>query len=260
MRSRIWRTPPGRTTSRRSRAVQDHIVIDRRFRGPPDSGNGGYSCGTLGTLIDGAAEVTLRMPPPLDTPLVIENQDGDAIVATHHGKIVIEARPTTIDAVVPPSVSLADAEKAASNYEGFDNHAFPACFVCGPERPEGDGLRIFPGALGTDGACAAPWIPTASVADSDGMVRPEVVWAALDCPTGWATYYAAPDGDLALLGRLTARILLPIEAGTTYVCAAWASGSEGRKHFATGAVISPEGTIHAASHAVWVELKGDRRS
>ena len=195
------------------------------------------------------------MPPPLDTPLLIEKQDGGAIVATHDGKIVIEARPTTIDAVVPHAVSLADAEKAATDYEGFDNHAFPACFVCGPDRAEGDGLRIFPGALGDDGTCAAPWTPPASVANADGVVRPEVVWAALDCPTGWATYYAAPEGDLALLGRLAAHVLKPVEAEKTYVCAAWAGGSEGRKHFATGAVFSTEGTLLAVSRAVWVELR-----
>jgi hypothetical protein len=86
-------------------------------------------------------------------------------------------------------------------------------------------------------------------------VRPEVVWAALDCPTGWATYYAAPEAELALLGRLTAHILRPVEAENTYVCTSWAGGSEGRKHFATGAVLSPEGAIHAVSHAIWIELK-----
>jgi hypothetical protein len=238
--------------------VRDHVIIDRRFRGPPDSGNGGYSCGTLGTLIDGAAEVTLRMPPPLDTPLKIEKQPGDGIAATHDGKIVIEARPTSIDASIPTAISRTAAEKAASAFGGFDYHAFPACFVCGPERAEGDGLRIFPGSLGKDGTVAAPWTPTASVADANGVVLPEVVWSALDCPTGWATYYADPEADLALLGRLAAQILLPMEAEKTYVCAAWAGGSDGRKHFATGAIISLEGTLHAVSHAVWIELKPDR--
>jgi hypothetical protein len=240
--------------------VRDPVIIARRFRGPPDSGNGGYSCGTLGTLLDGAAEVTLRMPPRLDTPLKIEKQPGDGIAATHDGKIVIDARPTTIDASIPATASLTAAEKAASAYAGFDNHAFPECFVCGPERAEGDGLRIFPGAIGDGETYAAPWTPPASVADEEGLVRPEVVWAALDCPTGWATYYADPEADLALLGRLAAQILLPVEAEKTYVCAAWAVGSEGRKHFATGAVISPEGTLHAVSHAVWIELKPDRLS
>ena len=41
------------------------LTIPRRFRGPPNSGNGGYVCGMLVRQIAGAAEVTLRAPPPL---------------------------------------------------------------------------------------------------------------------------------------------------------------------------------------------------
>ena len=42
------------------------IRIDRRFCGPPNSGNGGYVCGLLAAHIDGGAEITLRVPPPLE--------------------------------------------------------------------------------------------------------------------------------------------------------------------------------------------------
>ena len=45
------------------------MTIPRRFRGPPNSGNGGYVCGMLARQIAGAAEVTLRAPPPLETEL-----------------------------------------------------------------------------------------------------------------------------------------------------------------------------------------------
>ena len=60
------------------------IVIDRRFRGPNDSGNGGYSAGRFALAHGGdVVEVTLRLPPPLDTPLVLDGErivDGDAVV------------------------------------------------------------------------------------------------------------------------------------------------------------------------------------
>ena len=36
------------------------ITIDKRFRGPPNSGNGGYVCGLIADHIDGSAEITLR--------------------------------------------------------------------------------------------------------------------------------------------------------------------------------------------------------
>ena len=48
------------------------ITIDKRFRGPPNSGNGGYVCGLLAGHIDGrSAEIALRAPPPLARPLII---------------------------------------------------------------------------------------------------------------------------------------------------------------------------------------------
>ena len=52
------------------------ITIHRRFRGPPDSGNGGYSCALLGRFIDGPAAVRLSVPPPLGVPLEVRKKDG----------------------------------------------------------------------------------------------------------------------------------------------------------------------------------------
>ena len=234
--------------------MHDPIVIRRRFRGPPESGNGGYSCGILGVRFDEPVEVMLRVPPPLETSLAVEARPGGGLAATHEGAVVIEAHPVTFEDPTPEGVSLRDAERAAASFEGFTNHAFPGCFVCGPEREIGDGLRIFPGSL-AGGIAAAPWTPDASVGSSEGTVLPEVVWAALDCPTGWATYYAAAEGEISLLGRMSARILRPIRVGETYIAAGWAAGRDGRKHFATSAILSAAGEPHAWSHATWVELK-----
>ena len=51
--------------------------IAKRYCGPPQSGNGGYSCGLLGKQIEGPSKVRLHMPPPLDTQLSIE-QDANS--------------------------------------------------------------------------------------------------------------------------------------------------------------------------------------
>jgi hypothetical protein len=48
------------------------LSIDRRFCGPPGSGNGGYTAGHLAALIGDSAEVTLRRPPPLETEMRVE--------------------------------------------------------------------------------------------------------------------------------------------------------------------------------------------
>jgi hypothetical protein len=45
------------------------MTIAHRFRGPPNSGNGGYVCGMLARHMPGAAEVFLRAPPPVSDGL-----------------------------------------------------------------------------------------------------------------------------------------------------------------------------------------------
>ena len=51
------------------------IIIKSRFNGPPDSGNGGYVCGIVGSAIEGPSIVTLRKPPPLERELILETLD-----------------------------------------------------------------------------------------------------------------------------------------------------------------------------------------
>ena len=44
--------------------MPETVRIENQFRGPPDSGNGGYVCGLLAEHIDGCAQVRLQAPPP----------------------------------------------------------------------------------------------------------------------------------------------------------------------------------------------------
>src|SRR5688572_28943387 len=122
------------------------LVIAGRFNGPDGSGNGGYTCGLVAALVGSrAAEVTLRRPPPLDRPLAVRRSE-DAVLVLDAGDVVAEGRASDgVDMDVPAPVSREEAARAASRYTGFDRHHFPTCFVCGPARAEGDGLRIFAG-------------------------------------------------------------------------------------------------------------------
>ena len=63
------------------------ITIPRRFNGPNDSGNGGYVGGLLGKRFAGPAAISLRLPPPLETPLDIII-DGDAQDLLLSGKLI----------------------------------------------------------------------------------------------------------------------------------------------------------------------------
>jgi hypothetical protein len=217
------------------------IVIDPRYSGPPGSANGGYTCGLVAAFLDGPAEVTLRLPPPLGRPLRVEKPrgrvevyDGDALVA--------EAGPATVELDVPEPVTFDEAVEAARGYPGFETHAFPECFVCGPEREPGEGLRIFAGRAAGRDVFAAPWTPAEA--------RRELVWAALDCPGAIAVGF--PERGETLLGRLAARVDRLPTPGEPHVVVAWPLGEEGRKLYAGTALLTADGEPLARARATWI--------
>lgn len=238
------------------------MIIDARFNGPPDSGNGGYCCGRFALNLHAdptlASEVTLRSPPPLNTPLqavavgeAIEIRDADQLVAT--------VGTTTVDFKPLPAPNMHMAKDAENRYPGFENHPFSGCFVCGPERAEGDGLRLFPGSLDAQAAEAGPvcchWQPSKDLGDEAGNIKPEFVWAALDCPT----YFGAYSGRgmvLAVLGRQAVKLLetsLPVNE--PYTIQSWLGTTDGRKSTSFGALYREGGECVALCRATWVELQ-----
>jgi hypothetical protein len=235
------------------------LVIDSRFNGPPNSGNGGYTCGLLAREIDGPAEVTLRMPPPLGVALAIE-RDGDRALLVGGDGLVAEAAPVARErfAAPPGAVSIEEARAAVSGsfFLEEDLHPFPTCFVCGPKRDEGDGLRIF--AAPVDGGFAAVWRPPASVAGGDGRVPSEIVWSALDCPTSAPGMNApGPDGTVLpiVLARLAVDVRAPVEAEADHVVTSWEIARDGRKREAGAALFDARGDLLAVGRALWIELK-----
>jgi hypothetical protein len=247
------------------------LLVPRRFCGPPSSGNGGWTAGALAALVSHdcpedrarswpTIRVALRQPPPLDTPMPVSEEDG-ATVATVGGAVVARAtvvddRPTTVD-----PVPASEARAASARYPGLSSHPFPTCFVCGTDRSEGDGLRIFPGQVDDqDGATriAAAWSPHPSVGEDfhayvDELPRASLAttWAALDCIGGWA-------GDLTerlmVLAGMTARVdALPV-IGEQHVVVGLARGREGRKTFTASTLYDSDGRVVACAEHVWVAV------
>lgn len=229
------------------------IVIDPRFRGPPESGNGGYVCGRVAVALDVPVAVRLLTPPPLSLPLELRPAAaGGRMVLLHGERPVAEARPAEVTVAPPAPPSHEEAVEAARRCTGLVHHPLPTCFVCGPQRAPGDGLRIFAGEVTGRPIVAAPWTPDASLADAAGRVRPEFLWAALDCPG----FFAAPlDGALALLGELAARIERPLDAGEPCVVVGWPIESAGRRHRTGTAVFAQDGELVARAEATWVALR-----
>jgi hypothetical protein len=235
--------------------VPDQVTIESRFRGPVDSGNGGYSCGILAHfLAPGSAEVTLRLPPPLERPLEVE-REGESTARMRDGEaLVAEAR--AIDAVVleiPAAIGVDDAAAAREASPMQRHHPYPECFVCGPRREPGDGLGVTCGPIDGE-VVASPWQVDDSVLDEAGEVPPEIVWAVLDCPGG-ISGMLLPDLGTSVLGRLAVQIDARIEPGTTCVALGWPIGREGRKLDAGSAILSKDGEVLARARATWIELK-----
>jgi hypothetical protein len=231
--------------------VPGSIAIPARFNGPLESGNGGYCSGAFAGFLGGSAEVSLRAPVPLETPLAVE-RDGDEALRVLDGKTLIaeaSAAPE-LEVEVPESVSPEEAHRAAERYRGLPDGPFSRCFVCGRARE--DALGVFAGEVEGRELVASPWTPPAWAAGESGQVRPELVWAVLDCPTFFAAYLSE-QLPISFLVRLGARIDAPVLAGEEHVVIAWPSGGDGRKRHAGSAVLSGDGEVLAAAHALMVE-------
>jgi hypothetical protein len=222
------------------------VEIAERFRGPPTTANGGYACGLVAQFIDGPAGVTLRSPPPLGRALRVEQHDD--VVSLHDGDVLVaEGRAAAPAFEVPPPVSVDEARAAAEHYEWMHDHPYPSCFVCGPERDPGDGLRIFASPVAGRELYAAPWTPAPDLAG------PEFTWAALDCPSGLVTNTFTGVGRI-LLGRLTADIHRPPRPGEDHVLTAWPIGRDGRKLNTGSALFTASGELLASANAVWIDV------
>ncbi len=232
-------------------------VIASRFNGPPGSGNGGYVCGLLAAQLGASAEVTLRKPPPLDHALALRDEgvDEERHVSLWDGETLIaSARVAEPSVVVPDPPTLAQAEAAEAHYEGHVAHPFPGCFVCGPARAAGDGLRLFTGKLPQRELVACSFRPGPGFAGADGDVDPAIVWSALDCPS----YFGGrlrDFGRAAVLGRLTATLCRPLAVGAPYIVVGWPILQEGRKWDGGSAIFSATGELCAFARGRWIELQ-----
>ncbi len=229
------------------------MIVHARYNGPADSGNGGWTAGLVaeeaiaaGVANDhaDAVAVTLRRPPPLETPMSAVPGDGPLIrVYAGSGDLVAEGSPATVDPDQIKSVSYAEAIAASATYPGLTEHPFPTCFVCGPDRAEGDGLRLFPGRV-ADGVTATPW----RVPDD---VSVPMVWAALDCPGGWSVGIEARP---FVLGRMATRVDVVPAPGTECVVMGHLLSTQGRKALVASTLFDAARSALAVSRATWIAI------
>src|SRR5882757_4653689 len=89
------------------------IVIGRQFRGPPNSGNGGYVCGVLAKGLDGPVTAMLRAPIPLDVELGFETADGANVMTGEAGAVIGQGGPASQALPEPPPSPSFEAAREA---------------------------------------------------------------------------------------------------------------------------------------------------
>ena len=237
--------------------MASEVVIDRRFRGPPASANGGYACGlAAGAMGARVAEVNLRRPPPLERPLAVEADRDEVRILDGEVVVVDGRRLDSVELELPDPPPLDLAIEADRRYPFYDDHSFPDCFVCGPDRDPGDGLCIYPGPIEGAQVMACCWMPEAGFAEDDG-VRDEIVWAALDCPSGLAAGHYATDEVTMVLARMRGQITCDLEPARPHIVIGWALEIDDRKHRAGTAIYDAAGEPRAWADALWIELRED---
>jgi hypothetical protein len=236
--------------------MQESVVIAERFRGPPQSGNGGFVGGTFARFAiegSGEAEVTLRAPIPLDAPMTV-NQSAEVVAVTQGKTLIAEVKRVAYDLEIPEPPSWEKTESALpTSFSLIENPMFqgkigfhPTCFCCGAEHE--DGLGVFAAPVGEQ--VAAVWKTKREWADENGNLPDEYLWAALDCPGQFA--YRAQGILTGMLGRITARTHNKAKAGDTYMVTAWPIRVEGKKHFAGSAIFDQAGNLMAEATTLWI--------
>jgi hypothetical protein len=230
------------------------VTIAERYCGPPGCGHGGYVAGLFAAYASEPVTVRIRRPVPLAAALDVSSDAAGRLELRAGAELIAEAEPETLSMEMPDPVSYAQAEEFSRAFSGFRRHPTPGCFGCGTERE--DGLRIYPGPVPQSQRVAAPWRPDPALAGTRGHVRPEYLWAALDCPG----YFALRIPGLAVTGSLAVELVRPVAVGEPCVVMGWRIASEGRRHSVGTALYDSAGARVGYARALFVEPRAAAES
>lgn len=239
------------------------MKIAPRFRGPAASANGGYVSGRLAQHLQGPVIVRLTKPPPLNTAMDVRDlgphrrsvrgtEPGPTIGLWAGDDLVASAWTTDLSLEVPDPPTPEEVEHSRPRYLDSEYRYPTGCFVCGPERDVGDGMRVFPGLVARRGMVAATWLPDESLADQSNVVAPPFVWSALDCPGGIA--FVPKSGNTAVLGQFAAQQSASIITDASYTVIGWEIDQKGRKHLAGSAIFDSEDQCVGKALGTWFEV------
>lgn len=235
----------------------DEVAVPGHVHGYPEVAFGGYVAGVLAKRSEHKTlRVDFRSKVPLETPLTLTpTRDGGQALTAADGTLLAEttAAELTLDPPAAPSWSEAKAITAAalaSERRGITN-----CYGCGSGCAPGRGLLLFPSDADHLDLIVAAWVPDPLLGTDEGLLPTETVWAALDCPGGWASMRQPGTSFGSVTAALTATQLQPIHAGGEYISYAWPISRDGRKCTVGVALATADGEPCALAEALWIEPK-----
>jgi hypothetical protein len=226
------------------------ITVAPAFQGIPGVAHGGYLAGLLAQRFPGSQQVMFRRPPPIGTPLTIEENGSGVGLHDPEGRTVMLTRPAT-DVRTDLPVRTVEQVAGSAPHPGYARHPYPGCFMCGTERPDGLQLRV--ASIG-DGLTAGVWRPAGPLLPDRAAVPAEFVWAAIDCLTAWAfaDHWADPGWWPALTGRMAVTMDGEVRRERDHVVLARVVGRDGRRITVQAVVADAEGNPRARAEATWV--------
>ena len=230
------------------------MIIDPHYNGPHAVGHGGASAGRFAELVEpDAASVRFLLPVPLAAELVpVPDRDRGAVALNHGEKTVATvqalSRPLAVGPIPMPSAFEIERAERTWLDDRDGDHICPTCFGCGHERLVG-GLGLRPGPAGDDGVHACRWRP-----EGTGRLPSWLVWAAMDCPTGFPALATVGLDEAIVTGELAVQVLEPLHAGRTYRILSRFVRADGRRRFTEAALYRPDGRRAAVATATWVTV------
>ncbi|WP_159848827.1 PaaI family thioesterase [Nocardia sp. CY41] len=231
----------------------DSFTVPGHVRGYPGVAFGGYVAGLLAAA-SGAAQVRVdfRRAVSVDTPVVLATDGSGGVSLTDlDGAVLAEASASAVTVTPPPAPTWAAARAASATADVLRKMSH--CYGCGAACAPGRGLRLSPWAMSAHDMVVAAWTPDPLLAGPDGFLSTENVWAALDCPGGWAAMALRDLRPGAVTAALTATQFEPVRAGDSYLSYGWPVSANGRKHTVGVALARPDGTLCALAEALWIE-------
>ncbi|MFB7466779.1 hotdog fold domain-containing protein [Streptomyces sp. NPDC056224] len=230
------------------------ITVPDHLCGYPGVAFGGYVAGVLaGRATAKTVRVDFRRPVPTGEPVRLTETASGGAELTSGELLLAAATPAGLDTDVPDAPSWTVASAAADAYRAAPPDGSADCFGCGLDRTPATGLRLHCGLVPGGAMVATAWTPAAGLGGPDGLLPPELVWGALDCPGNAAGRLLGGRPAGAVTASLSARLVRPVPVGSGLVSYSWMLGSEGRKYRVGTALATAEGDLCAFAEALWVE-------